>query len=233
MSDAYKIQINKLNREIKAMILLYEQSDEYDQKDLLFQFNKKLKKDFSLHLNGRDLNNLKFRKDTNRGYFGFFWNVYQKTREEGKTIKRWSSDMKKRSHKVSYQSNGVDNKGYPVLISEKKLGESDYKININGEEYFVDIKISPTLKCFTFKLGTLKRYIKNNINILLIMKDGQELRYWKVLDKDFMSKLYNKQVGVHGYHFGGGNSTVRVWQNIYEKMIKEGTFKFFEFGIYE
>ena len=233
MSKTYKTQVNKLNREIKAMILLFEESDNDDRKILSERFNKKLEKDLSKHLNEKDLCNLKFRRDTNRGYFSFFWNVYQKTREESKVTRLWANDIKKRGHKVSYRSHGVDNKGYPVLISEKKLGKADYKVTIDGEEYFIDVKTSPTLKCFTFKANTIKRYIKNNIKILLIMKDGPNLKYWQILGKDFMTRMYEGDIGVRGCHFGGGKTTMRIWQNTYEKMIDNGEFAFFEFGSYE
>lgn len=182
-------------------------------------------------LSKKDLANLNFRKDRQRSYLSFFENIYNKTKEEQRTFEAWATDLRKRGHKVITKSTGADNTGLPVLSAYDIEDEGDFVASIDGQEYRLELKTSPTLACFTFKIANVERYIKKGINILLVMKDSGQYKYWQILDFELMQQLVDGDIGHRGMHFPSSRKpTVRVWKKQYEKMIEENNFSWYEFG---
>lgn len=225
--------MDKINNRIRDMIDSYQkkQSNKTD-------YNKELYEILKGNLTPAQLRNLSYRCD-NRKYFDFFWHIYTNTQKESCIIKEWKKDLIGRGHKVTYRSNGVDNNGYPILSLDEDISKVDYKVIIDDKEYYLDIKTSPVMKCFTFKINCLKRYIEKNENILLIMTDNGVLKKWQILGSKFMILLNENILGERGYHFGCNKPTQRVWRHQknsrhntlgYEELIQNKLFTFFTFG---
>jgi len=206
----YEDQLEKLNKQIRNMIETYHQDDCPSTSKR--EFNSILDDEICSTLNDGDLNNLNRRVDC-RGYFSFFEQMYINTQREASIMKAWSLSARKNDNTVKYRSHGVDNNGFPVLTSTNDIKKSDYKLWFNDEYMLVDVKSSPVIKCFTFKLSTLRRYIKEDINILLVLNDSKVPKHWSILNKDFMQNMVNQVYGEHGSHFARGKPTTRIWRD--------------------
>ena len=186
--------------------------------DQRHKFDADLRVQIKESLNAKDLNNLNRRADQ-RDYFTFFEEMYVNTQREASMMRSWSVSARKVGHKVKYRSNGVDNNGFPVLESTPSIKNADYKLWIDDNEMLVDIKVSPVIKCFTFKTNTLRRYINDNINILLILRDNQKPAHWALIDLKFMQFMIDEVYGEHGSHFAKGKPTARIWRNDTNKSV--------------
>jgi len=222
----------KINEEIFDMIIAYKNSN---KKNILKEkFNKILNNKIPETLSPSDLNRLKYRKEK-RGFFDFFLYVYEKTERESMIIQEWKKSLKKNGYVIDVINSGVDNNGLPITEGNKDFKNSDFTIYINGIKNVLDLKISPIIKCFTFKLDDLKKYLKNETRILLVLSTDEVPIYWSIVGDDLMNQMLDNKVGERFRHFGGFKETQRIYRDSkgkrlgYLELAKKGLIEINEF----
>jgi hypothetical protein len=210
------IPSNKIKEQIFDMIIAYKNSNR--KSVLKKQFNTLLAEQIPKTLSKSDLNKLNFRREK-RGFFDFFLYVYEKTEKESRIIQEWKKSLENNGYTIDVINTGIDNNGLPILENSKELKNSDFIVYINGEKHVLDLKISPVIKCFTFKLCDLEKYLKNGVRILLILSEDFDPKFWSILDEKFMKMMLDNKVGERFRHFGGFKETQRIYKNTTKKYI--------------
>lgn len=210
----------------KKLIIEYSMSGE--DKSKLEEYNTILEEHIS-KLSSDDIKSLKRRKDY-RGYFTFFWHIYKNTKKEQEIMRLWAKSL----GTVKYSRKGVDNDGFPIICDDN-FHLSDFEVNFDGQTFDIDLKVSPTMKCFTFKESCLKDYHKRDISILLVLCQKTVPKTWAIIDKKIIKMMIDGELGTSGNHFGGYKKTIRVNCNnndtSYQRILNENLIDFKEFNI--
>ena len=113
---------------------------------------------------------LDFRRDY-RTVEQFKQDIKFRTAKEKFLVELYKKEMELSGHKIIIENNGVDNNGDLVA---KSNCEADYKITIDDEKPFlVDIKNSFLSSKMTYKVHSLKQYVKKNVSILVFIGTGK------------------------------------------------------------
>ena len=111
---------------------------------------------------------LNYRRDT-RTKKQFEEDIKFRTAKEKFLIQLFKKEMVARGHTITYRSYGVDNSGKLV---KRATCAPDYRVIIDGVEQLLEIKNSPVVDKWTFKVHNLQQYVKIGADILIFWGTG-------------------------------------------------------------
>lgn len=115
---------------------------------------------------------------------------------------------------------GIDNKGN-IVYDAKNIGDPDFAISLNNKLKPIEVKVSP-YACATLKLEQIKRYMKKDIWIFLVICSKSEPKYYL-----FPSKHLSKFLD-HGIDFispmFGNKPTKRLFRQDLKRLYSEKSF---------
>lgn len=185
-------------------IIIEDQKNKIDQEETHNKIDKILKESCP----DKVYKNLMYRKD-DRNFAKFFLDIKKGTDNELETLKRWEKDLMGRGVSMSYQNNGIDNSGLPVIY-DAKLGKPDFSIEIksknNRAKFLVDIKNNPkTDKYMTFKVDDLKRYLDKGSFVYVAMEKS-----WVLFGPKFIKGLLSDWPREIFYKFAPNKESIRI-----------------------
>lgn len=176
--------------------------------------------------------NLKYRLD-NRSISQFKKDIKNRTKKEKFLVDLFKKESEIRGHTISIVDNGIDNSG--KLITKIANCQPDYKITIDNITGLYEVKCSPVETRCTFKIHSLKKYVKYKSNILLFYNVGYidtDLRKfkkkdarWAIISTDKISKLLELPSYIEPMF--GNKPCVKILQKDYKRYFKSYVFQIY------
>jgi hypothetical protein len=136
--------------------------------------------DLYVTMDRREQSKVNFRKDR-RSLGQYAIEILDNTRREQYLVHAWVDLMVEREEfaHLSVKDYGTDNSGRLIIESDSSMTKADYKVTAFGGSllpdgtYGLEVKFCPTLIKNTYKVQQIKRYIRDNAYMLVIMSSNQ------------------------------------------------------------